>query len=117
MKVLVIAPHADDETIGVGGTIARFSAEGHDVIVAIMTGHGNVEHPIWPKSNWDIVREESKNALKILNVSKIVFRELPAACLDSHPTWEINKVVSDLIYEEDPDQIFVPFKNDLHKDH
>ena len=30
-KIMVIAPHADDEVLGLGGTIARYSSEGHDV--------------------------------------------------------------------------------------
>ena len=37
MNVLVIAPHADDEIIGVGGTIAKRIAEGNDVFVCIVT--------------------------------------------------------------------------------
>jgi hypothetical protein len=32
MKVLVIAPHPDDEVLGAGGTIARLAIEGNDVI-------------------------------------------------------------------------------------
>ena len=35
MKVLVIAPHADDEVIGVGGTMARYAAEGHEVDLVV----------------------------------------------------------------------------------
>ena len=33
MKVLVIAPHMDDEVLGVGGTIARHASEGDEVYV------------------------------------------------------------------------------------
>ena len=33
MRVLVIAPHPDDEVIGVGGTIAKRAEEGHEVYV------------------------------------------------------------------------------------
>jgi len=36
-KILVIAPHADDEVLGVGGTMARFAAEGAEVYVVIAT--------------------------------------------------------------------------------
>ena len=37
MKVLVVAPHPDDEVLGVGGTITRLSSEGNDVTVTIVT--------------------------------------------------------------------------------
>ena len=33
-KILVIAPHNDDETIGVGATIAKHIASGDEVFVA-----------------------------------------------------------------------------------
>ena len=38
-KVLVIAPHPDDEVLGVGGTISRFSENGVEVSVLIVSGH------------------------------------------------------------------------------
>ena len=40
MKILVLAPHADDETLGMGGTIFLKREQGHKVFVAILTGHG-----------------------------------------------------------------------------
>ena len=33
MRILVFAPHNDDEVLGVGGTIAKYAAEGHEVYV------------------------------------------------------------------------------------
>ncbi len=40
MRVLVFAAHPDDELIGVGGTIARLSREGADVLVVIYSRGG-----------------------------------------------------------------------------
>lgn len=40
MTVLVFAPHADDESLGMGGTIALHSLLGDDVIVICFTWHG-----------------------------------------------------------------------------
>lgn len=117
MTVLVIAPHADDEVLGMGGTIAKLVSQGHQVKVAVLTGHGTEPHPIWPASSWDTIRAECRAAMTILGCEAPIFRELPAACLDLTPTYEVNKVISDLIAEVDPEEIYVPFAFDLHKDH
>lgn len=117
MKILVLAPHADDEVLGAGGTMARAAAQGHRVVVGVLTGHGDKAHPLWPPETWDKIRAECRSACKILGVSDLHFRELPAACLDHVPTWHVNEVVAQLIHEVEPDEIYVPFTHDLHKDH
>ena len=85
--------------------------------VAILTGHGTKKHPIWPKSVWTKIRNEASAALEILNVSNIIYKELPAVCLDSIPRWEINKIIIEIIKEVNPDEIYMPFEADLHNDH
>ena len=37
MIIMIIAPHADDEVLGCGGVINKFSKEGHRVIVLVAT--------------------------------------------------------------------------------
>lgn len=118
MKVLVIAPHADDETIGMGGTIAKYARGGASVVVAVMTGHGEEgEHPIWPRSNWDRVRGELRGACDLLGVSEIVFQEIPAAAVADQPVWKLNSVTRVVIEQVAPEIVYVPFPLDLHKDH
>lgn len=117
MIILVLAPHADDEVLGMGGTVARLISQGHEVVMAVLTGHGNDIHPLWPREHWDVVRQESRFAAKILGVTRIVFEELPAACLDTTPAWKINRVVRKILKETQPDEIYIPFPHDLHKDH
>ncbi|MDQ3297459.1 MAG: PIG-L family deacetylase [Myxococcota bacterium] len=117
MKILIIAPHADDETIGVGGTIARYVAEGHDVTVAIVTGHGAEPHPLWPESVWHRVRAEAARAMKILGVRNLLFEEIPAARVAEQPLYKLNAITGALVEKVGPDVLYVPFPFDLHKDH
>jgi N-acetylglucosamine malate deacetylase 1 len=116
-KALVIAPHADDETLGMGGTIARLAAEGWSVTVAVMTGHGEDEHPIWPRKTWDVIRGEAVKACDILGVGDLIFEELPASCLDLHPTHETNEAVARMLAQVEPEALYIPFVHDLHRDH
>ena len=117
MSVLVLAPHADDEVLGVGATIAKRKSQGKRVCVAVLTGHGEKEHPIWPKSAWETTRQECRDACDFLGVDELLFEELPAACLDHTPNWQINSTVQKIIAEVKPEELFLPFPNDLHKDH
>ena len=117
MKVLIVAPHADDETLAMGGTIARHVADGDEVTVAVMTGHGPEKHPIWPSELWEEIRAEARQAFDILGVHHIVFEELPAVMVADIPVWEVNKVTQRVLKENRPDCLYVPFPFDLHKDH
>ncbi len=117
MNVLVIAPHADDETLGLGGTIARYAAEGHHVVVAVLTGHGAGTHPIWPVEAWTRVRGEAAQAMEILGVRDLLFEEIPAALVAQYPGWQLNALTGKLIERVAPDVLYVPFPYDLHSDH
>ncbi len=118
MRVLIVAPHADDETLGMGGTIARLVDEGHDVTVAILTGHGEDEpHPLWPRSLWEEVRSEARKAIGVLGVERLLFEEIPAARVADQPVWKLNDVTSRVVGECEPEALYVPFPFDLHKDH
>lgn len=118
MKVLVVAPHADDEALGVGGTIARYTQEGHEVNVAVLTGHGDDgPHPIWPEHSWDRIRGEARAAHSALGVSRTLFKNVPAAMVANEPTWKLNQITLEVVEEVQPDVLYVPFLFDLHKDH
>jgi LmbE family N-acetylglucosaminyl deacetylase len=100
-----------------GGTIARFTRAGEQVVVAVLTGHGEAPHPLWPEEMWDKIRAECRDAAAVLGVKKVVFGDLPAACLDHTPTHEINSVISKLVIEIQPQEVYLPFAYDLHQDH
>lgn len=115
----MLAPHADDETLGVGGTIAKHLDKGDDVAVAIATGPGASPdgHPFMANELFEVVRTEAKAVLENLGVTQVTFGELTAVAYPQDPVWEVNKAVHDLIAYHSPEVLYVPFPFDLHGDH
>jgi N-acetylglucosamine malate deacetylase 1 len=117
-RILVVAPHADDETLGVGGTIARRVSEGSEVHVVVVTGHGEgPSHPVFPRSAWDTVRDEARQAMDVLGVQHLHFGEVPAVLVADEPVWHLNRTIDTFVREIKPNVLYVPFPFDLHKDH
>ena len=101
-----------------GGAIARHSAQGDAVTVAVLTGHGDeAPHPLWPKANWDDVRREAAAAMAVLGVEDLRFEEIPAAIVSDQPLWKLNSVVARVVNDVAPHVLYVPFPFDLPKDH
>ena len=100
MKVLVIAPHHDDEVLGVGGTISKYAAEGAEVYVAIVT-EGN-----------DRECGEAKAAHKLLGVKETIFLPFPAAELDTVPHRDVNIKLCNLVSRINPELLFNPYLGD-----
>lgn len=113
-NVVVLAPHPDDEVLGVGGTIARLAREGSRVTVAILT-KGMPPH--FRESDIERGRREALRAHKVLGVRETVFLDLPAAELDTVPHRVINQALGGLFQRLKPDMVFLPFAADIHLDH
>jgi LmbE family N-acetylglucosaminyl deacetylase len=114
MKVLVISPHPDDEVLGAGGTIARLASEGNDLTVAIVTKGWE---PLFADSQVEQVRLEARAANEVLGVKSLRFMDLPVAKLNEMRKHQLNKEFEQLISEEEPELVFVPFHGDRQEDH
>ena len=114
MKVLVVAPHPDDEVLGVGGTIARLSSEGNEVTAAIVTKGWE---PLFSDSFVEQGRAEARKANDILGVKSLRFMDLPVTKLNQIPIHELNEKFDRLVEEEKPGMVFLPFYGDRHEDH
>ena len=90
MKVLVFAPHNDDEVLGVGGTIYKYAKAGHSVTVCEVTSG--------PK--YKMMEEEARKAHKILGVEHTIFLNLPVVKLKSIDTTEINSLITNLLFSK-----------------
>ncbi|GMN04247.1 PIG-L deacetylase family protein [Erythrobacter sp. MTPC3] len=113
-KVLILAPHPDDEVLGCGGTMARLADAGHEVHVAVVTkGY----EPAFPAAMVEQVRAELAEAHEMLGVKKCHFLDLPAARLDTIPGAELNAAIGHVVSDVAPDSLFIPFLGDIHRDH
>jgi LmbE family N-acetylglucosaminyl deacetylase len=111
---LVLAPHPDDEVLGCGGVIARLTASGKPVDVAIVT---RGMPPAYPAEQVEQVLAETKAAHALLGVRHTHFLDFPAAALDQVPRADLNAAVRKVMLDGQPDTIFVPFVGDIHIDH
>ena len=111
--ISVIAPHPDDETIALGGTIARFSNFGCKVRVLVVSGH---LPPLYPKESYARTVEEAKIAFKLLGVDEFRFGAIPATFVHQRPVSELNKLIASFISDGKSDVVFIPYP-DRHIDH
>ena len=113
-RVLVLAPHPDDEILGCGGTIARMVDEGLDVDVAIVTSG---QPPAFCAQSVARVQAEAQRAHEFLGIRATHLLDFPAAGLDRIAASELNAAIGKLICDLRPDTMFVPFLGDVHQDH
>jgi LmbE family N-acetylglucosaminyl deacetylase len=114
MRILVIAPHPDDEILGVGGTIAKHSAKGNEVFVSIVTKGCE---PLFSPESVEMVRKECVEADRLLGVKETIFLNHPAAMLENVPRYKLNDDLVKLVQEIKPDEVYLPHRGDMQLDH
>jgi LmbE family N-acetylglucosaminyl deacetylase len=116
-RVLVIAPHPDDETIGCGGTLATLATRGSTVDVVVATsGSASVGSGLARRELAAQREAEVTAACVMLGVTEPRFLRYLDGELEAQiePLTDSLQVVID---EMHPDAIFVPWPMDAHPDH
>ena len=119
--ILAIAAHPDDEVLGSGGTMARFTLEGNDVYTLIL-GEGITSRDkkrMRVKRGGEIVelRKQAENANKILGVKKVYTFGFPDNRFDTVPLLDIIKTIEEIKEALKPDIVFTHHYGDLNIDH
>jgi LmbE family N-acetylglucosaminyl deacetylase len=112
-RILVIAPHPDDETLGAGGSIAKFSSRGDHVFVLVVSGH---LPPLYTREQYETTVREARAAFGILGVAASRFLEIPATMVANEPHHSLNKEIFSVVAELEPHLVLCPFP-DRHVDH
>lgn len=112
--VLVVAPHPDDEVLGVGGTILRHQSNGDEVHIVICT---RGDESRFGADQVRCVQDEAREVHKYLAVAGSHFLDLPAARLDTVPGSDINDALGGVFAQVKPDTVYLPHVGDVHRDH
>ena len=113
MKILVIAPHPDDEVLGMGGTIKKLSKK-NKIILCVVSEGATAQYK--DKKMIKVRRDSCKKTAKILGISQTIFLDYPDMRLNlSH--LDINKKLEEIIEKYRPEIVYTAPKNDLNLDH
>jgi LmbE family N-acetylglucosaminyl deacetylase len=116
-RVLVLAPHPDDETIGCGGSLA-LHADGNDPIKVIFLtngGSGDMSGRFEKKAYIALRQNESRNACACLGIIDIEFWPYEDRAL-----WTLSEVpgrILGVLADYQPDLVYAPSPLEFHPDH
>lgn len=108
-NILVVGPHPDDQEIGMGGTIAKFVDQGHNVLLLDIT---NGEPT--PFGDAETRAVEAARAAEILGVERRLLG-FPNRYVES--SLELRHAIAGVIREHQANFVFTPYFEDAHPDH
>ena len=133
MKVLVIAAHPDDEVLGMGGLLKKFSKKENDIkIVFLATGissrrsndylnstnykiNNNLKNDI--EKQIEQLQKDARKALSVLGIKKIQFEDFPDNEMDIVSNLKITKKIEAIIDDYRPDTVYTHSQCDINVDH
>lgn len=115
MRILVVSPHLDDETLGAGGTLMRYKQESHDIFWSNMPS-------VTEADGWDntFIEQRKKQLQKVCSFygfQQFYPFEYPARRLDELGRTELVSKLDHCFNEIKPNWVILPDLNDIHSDH
>ena len=120
-RILIIAAHPDDETLGCGGLISKYRQRDVEFKVLFL-GEGSTCRFSDPSDVEALaaIRVRTKSALLAMEfhgIKNFEFHDLPCGRFDQVPIIIINKIIEDSIRDFEPDTVFTHSPNDANNDH
>ncbi|MFZ2490456.1 MAG: PIG-L family deacetylase [Thermoanaerobaculia bacterium] len=116
-RVLVLAPHPDDELLGCGGLLAQHAQESRHVRVLIATDGGGFGEPgIGREAIRETRRDETLRGLERLGISDVRFLDFADRALSGAVTRLSGELAAEIV-AYGPDLILAPGPLEIHPDH
>ena len=113
-KILVFAPHPDDEILGCGGTMLQHIKAGNEVYVCIVTrGYP----PLFKEENTFRNQSDALVCHKFMGVKKTIFLDFPSTRLETIERTKLNESILKVVREILPDEVYIPHYGDMQRDH
>ncbi|WP_372935928.1 PIG-L deacetylase family protein [Mariniphaga sediminis] len=114
LNVVCVGAHPDDPETGCGGTLAKFSSQGHRVTIIYLTnGDAGIEGKSL-KEAAAIRTEEARKACKILGAKPVFIGQIDGSSIADN-SWFTK--IQQVLEAEKPDILFSHWPIDSHKDH
>ena len=114
-RILILGAHPDDETLGMGGTIAKKCKNGDLVYVLIFADGETARKNI--RTNVSKRKKQAKEAAKILGIKEIEFLNYKDQKLDTISLIELAQHIEKAIEKWKPNIIYTHFYGDVNQDH
>jgi LmbE family N-acetylglucosaminyl deacetylase len=115
-RVLVIAPHPDDEAIGCGGAVCLHRRRGDPVHVVFLTSGERYTKDVPAETNRCLREAEAEQAGRVLDVQGLEFLRLPDLGLSESIDGTADRLRA-VLDTRAPDVLYLPHPGESHPDH
>lgn len=123
-RVVVFAPHPDDEILGCGGTIAKKLRQGCNISIVYMTDGRNcltqfgIHSQPSPAEIKEIRKKEAQRATKIIGINQedLIFLDIEDGSLARNET-TAQKKIAEILTENCPSEVYLPTEIEYHTNH
>lgn len=115
MKIIAIGAHLDDIELGCGGTLAKASLQGHEIMMLVLSKSGYRHYSGKYGRDTKVAIKEGKIAASILGIKKLKIFNFPNK--DVPYNSKLIEILNKEFDEFNPDLILTHWVHDTHKSH
>jgi LmbE family N-acetylglucosaminyl deacetylase len=114
-KILVVAPHPDDETLGCGATLLRHKDDGDEIHWLIVTKRSEAFG--YAKDKIERVVHQISEVKRLYDFDSVHQLDFDALSVDGSHMLQLVSKIGAVMKQIEPDTVFAPFPGDVHSDH